>query len=58
MERETGVSQVTILHIEQGRRRPHISTIKKLSAYLGIEPRSVTEFSAAMDDIIVADRRS
>lgn len=49
LERESGVTAKTIVDIEFGRRVPHYKTIGSLSRALGVEPREVAEFAAAMD---------
>lgn len=43
-----GVSTRTVLRIEHGVQTPQLGTIKKLATALGMDPRDVREFRAAM----------
>ena len=43
-----GISTRTVLRIEHGVQSPQLGTIKKLAAALGVDPREVREFRAAM----------
>ena len=38
LARQAGISQVTIVRLEQGKQEPTFSTIRKLAAALGVEP--------------------
>jgi transcriptional regulator with XRE-family HTH domain len=50
LARESGVSAATIQQIETGRVQPHVSTMRRLCAALGVDdPRSVNEFRAAIE---------
>ena len=44
----SGVSHVTIIGAERGRRRPSYGTDRRLSDALGVEPHEVAEFRPAM----------
>ena len=44
----TGVSNKTILDIENGKRTPTFRTIQTLSNALGVEPQEVNEFADAI----------
>ena len=44
----SGVSHVTIIGAERGRRTPSYGTIARLSRALGVDPREVAEFRAAL----------
>ena len=46
---KSGVSKRTIIQIEHGRQLPRFTTIRKLCEALGVEPRDVAEFAAALD---------
>ena len=43
-----GVSHVTVITTESGRRMPSYGTVRRLSRALGVEPRDVAEFRRAM----------
>jgi len=45
---EAGVTQKTLLTTELGRRRPSLTTIRRLSAALGVAPLDVTEFRSVL----------
>lgn len=47
---KAGVSNKTILEIENGRNVPTFKTIRKLSEALGVEPGEVEEFAAAIEE--------
>ena len=44
-----GVSNKTILDIENGKQTPTFRTIGRLSQALGVEPADVAEFAAALE---------
>jgi transcriptional regulator with XRE-family HTH domain len=46
---KAGVSNKTIVQIEHGAQVPSFRTIRRLSEALGVEPREVTEFAAAIE---------
>jgi transcriptional regulator with XRE-family HTH domain len=46
-----GVASSTVYLIENGRSVPRFDAIQRLSAALGIEPREVTEFAAAIERV-------
>ncbi len=46
---KAGVSNKTIVQIEHGRQVANFRTIQRLSEALGVEPRDVAEFAAAID---------
>jgi transcriptional regulator with XRE-family HTH domain len=48
---KAGVSNKTIIQIEHGRQLPRPRTIRRLSEALDVEPRDVTEFNQALDDM-------
>jgi DNA-binding XRE family transcriptional regulator len=48
LAREAGVTQKTIVDLELGRVEPHLKTMRKLAAALGIEPLEVEEFQKAI----------
>jgi DNA-binding XRE family transcriptional regulator len=50
LAREAGVTQKTIVDLELGRVEPHLKTMRKLTAALGIEPLEVAEFQQAIAD--------
>ena len=43
-----GVSHVTVIGAESGRRTPSYGTVRRLSDALGVDPREVAEFRRAM----------
>lgn len=43
-----GVTEKTVGDIERGHARPRLGTVRKLSDVLGVEPREVAEFGAAI----------
>ena len=45
------VAPSTVYLIENGRSVPRFDAIQKLSAALGVEPRDVAEFAAAIDGV-------
>jgi transcriptional regulator with XRE-family HTH domain len=45
-----GVSNKTILEIENGRQVPTFRTIRRLSEALGVDPAEVAEFAAAIEE--------
>ncbi len=45
---EAKVSEKALGDIERGRARPQLRTIRKITEVLGVEPRDVTEFAAAL----------
>jgi transcriptional regulator with XRE-family HTH domain len=46
-----GVAPSTVYLIESGRSVPRFEAIQKISAALGVEPREVAEFAAAIDGV-------
>ena len=48
----SGVSPTTLVKIEHGRVRPHYSTMLAVARALGVEPREVEEFDAALESKI------
>jgi transcriptional regulator with XRE-family HTH domain len=46
-----GVAPSTVYLIENGRSVPRFDAIQKLSAALGVEPRDVEEFAAAIEEV-------
>ncbi len=44
------VSTKTIVDIEHGRQTPRLATIRKISEALGVDPFSVAEFVAAIEE--------
>ena len=44
----SGVSHVTIIGAESGRRTPSYGTVRRLSDALGVDPREVAEFRPVM----------
>lgn len=49
LARTAGVRQATIAEIESGKRVPRRETIRKVSAALGVDPREIAEFAAALE---------
>ena len=49
LARTAGVSDKTIRSVEAGQSRPALSTIRKLSQALEVDPREVDEFREAME---------
>lgn len=50
LARRAGVTHLTVMFIELGRRRrPEYTTIEKISAALGVTPEEISEFSEALD---------
>lgn len=47
---KAGVSNKTILEIENGRNVPTFKTMRKLSEALGVQPGEVEEFAAAIEE--------
>jgi transcriptional regulator with XRE-family HTH domain len=48
---KSGVSTRTVVQIEHGRQLPRIRTIRRISEALDVQPREVTEFNQALDDL-------
>jgi transcriptional regulator with XRE-family HTH domain len=46
-----GVAFSTVHLIETGKSVPRFEVIQKLSAALGVEPREIAEFAAAIEDV-------
>jgi DNA-binding XRE family transcriptional regulator len=51
LSQRSGVSRQTIIDIEKGRGHPALSTIRKLSETLAVDPMEVNEFRDAIRDI-------
>jgi transcriptional regulator with XRE-family HTH domain len=47
---KAGVSNKTIIEIENGRNLPTFRTMRRLSEALDVEPAEVTEFAAAIEE--------
>ncbi len=47
---KAGVSNKTIIGVENGRHLPTFRTIQRLCAALGVEPGEVAEFAAAIEE--------
>jgi DNA-binding XRE family transcriptional regulator len=47
---KAGVSNKTILEIENGRNLPTFRTMRRLSEALGVQPADVEEFAAAIEE--------
>jgi transcriptional regulator with XRE-family HTH domain len=47
---KAGVSNKTILDIENGRQVPFFRTMRRLSDALGVNPSEVAEFAAAIEE--------
>ena len=45
-----GVSNKTVIQIENGRQLPTFRTIQRITAALGVEPAEVEEFAAAIEE--------
>ena len=43
LAQRAGVSQKTIVDIETGKKRPHLSTLRKLAEALQVEPEALAE---------------
>lgn len=43
---KAGISSVTLLHIEQGKTTPRVSTVKKLADALGVPVARITRYEA------------
>jgi transcriptional regulator with XRE-family HTH domain len=50
LARKAGVSPVTLMHVEQGKRTPALRTARRLSAALEIDPSEVDEFRPLLED--------
>src|SRR4051812_1817247 len=48
LARRAGVSHVTVVTAETGRRRPLFESVRRLSAALGVSPLEVEEFRQAL----------
>ena len=48
LARRAGVAQRTIVEAEAGRQAPRLTTIRRLSQALEVDPMEVDEFSAAI----------
>ncbi len=44
-----GISDKTLIQVELGRQRPQWRTMRALCTALGVTPRDVAEFAAALD---------
>ena len=47
---KAGVSNKTILEIENGKNLPMFRTMRRLSEALGVDPAEVAEFAAAIEE--------
>jgi transcriptional regulator with XRE-family HTH domain len=47
LARQSGVSETTIVKLEQGATRPHPSTLRKVAAALGIAPEEMAELASS-----------
>jgi transcriptional regulator with XRE-family HTH domain len=47
---KAGVSNKTIIEVENGRNVPTFRTIRRLSEALGVDPAEVAEFAAAIEE--------
>ena len=45
----SGVSPTTLVKLEHGRVRPHYSTMLAIAGALGVHPREIAEFDAALN---------
>ncbi|MDP9358169.1 MAG: helix-turn-helix domain-containing protein [Chloroflexota bacterium] len=45
---KAGITEKTIGEIERGRARPQLRTMRKITEVLGVEPKDVAEFAAAI----------
>ena len=54
LAQEAGVAQKTIVDLELGRVEPHLQTMRKLAAALGVEPLEVKEFQKAIEEKVAA----
>jgi transcriptional regulator with XRE-family HTH domain len=54
LAREAGVTQKTIVDLELGRVEPHLKTMRKLTAALGVDPLEVNEFRKAIEEKVAA----
>jgi DNA-binding XRE family transcriptional regulator len=54
LAQEAGVTQKTIVDLELGRVEPHLQTMRKLAAALGVEPLEVKEFRKAIEEKVAA----
>jgi DNA-binding XRE family transcriptional regulator len=50
LAQEAGVTQKTIVDLELGRVEPHLKTMRKLAAALGVEPLEIDEFQKAIEE--------
>ncbi len=49
LAQKAGVSNTTIIQIEHGEQVPIFRTIRRLSEALGVDPKEVAEFAAAIE---------
>jgi transcriptional regulator with XRE-family HTH domain len=49
LAREAKVAPKTIVDLELGRVEPHLQTMRKLAAALGVEPLEIDEFQRAIE---------
>lgn len=54
LAREAGVTQKTIVDVELGRVEPHLKTMRKIAAALGVDPLEVDEFQKAIEEKVAA----
>ena len=54
LAQEAGVTQKTIVDVELGRVEPHLKTMRKLAAALGVEPLEIEEFQKAIEEKVAA----
>ncbi len=45
---KAGITEKTVGEIERGRARPQLRTMRKITEVLGVEPKDVAEFAAAI----------
>ena len=54
LAREAKVAPKTIVDLELGRVEPHLKTMRKVAAALGVEPQQIDEFRQAIEEKIAA----
>jgi transcriptional regulator with XRE-family HTH domain len=54
LAREASVTQKTIVDLELGRVEPHLKTMRKVAAALGVEPLEIDEFQRAIEEKVAA----
>jgi DNA-binding XRE family transcriptional regulator len=54
LAREASITHKTIVDVELGRVEPHLKTMRKVAAALGVDPLDIDEFQRAIEEKVAA----